>query len=238
MIARRKRCGTKEANGIMSDSSWWIEIVFLAMLAGFIALRLVNVLGRRTGHENPAPGAFRGGAAEVAAPGVAPVDLRRPSMLDMPADLDPKLHEPLQAIADADANFEPGRFTEGAKAAYRMILEAFWKGDATVLDGLVSDDVAADFRSAIAAREAQGLTLDNRIVRIERAQIIGARMIGMMAEVTVRFDADLVAVTRDKDGKVVAGSTSDAVPTHDVWTFSRLVSSNDPNWLLIETDGE
>ena len=54
----------------------------------------------------------------------------------------------------------------------------------------------------------------------------------------MRFDADLVAVTRDKDGKVVAGSTSDAVPTHDVWTFSRLVSSNDPNWLLIETDDE
>lgn len=222
----------------MSDSSWWIEIVFLAMLAGFIALRLVSVLGRRTGHENPAPGAFRGGAAEVAAPGAAVADVRRPSMLDMPADLDPKLHEPLQAIADADANFEPGRFTEGAKAAYRMILEAFWKGDTATLEGLVSDDVAADFRHAIAAREAQGLTLENRIVRIERAAIVGARLAGMMAEVTVRFDADLVAVTRDKAGNVVAGSTSDAVPTHDVWTFSRHVGSHDPNWLLIETDDE
>lgn len=222
----------------MSDSGWWIEIVFLAMLAGFIALRLVSVLGRRTGHENPAPGAFRGGGAEVAPPGAPSVDVRQPAMLDMPADLDPKLHEPLQAIADADANFEPGRFTEGAKAAYRLILEAFWKGDAVALDGLVSDDVAADFRAAIAAREAEGLSLDNRIVRIERAAIVGAKLAGMMAEVTVRFDADLVAVTRDKDGNVVAGSTSDAVPTHDLWTFSRHVGSNDPNWLLIETDDE
>jgi predicted lipid-binding transport protein (Tim44 family) len=222
----------------MSDSGWWIEIVFLAMLAGFIALRLVSVLGRRTGHENPAPGAFRGPGAEVAPPSAAPVDLRRPAMLDMPADLDPKLREPLQAIADADANFEPGRFTEGAKGAYRMILEAFWKGDAAALDGLVSDDVAADFRAAIASREEQGLTLDNRIVRIERAAIVGAKLSGMMAEVTVRFDADLVAVTRDKDGNVVAGSTSDAVQTHDLWTFSRHVGSADPNWLLIETDDE
>lgn len=232
------RCGTKEAKNIMSDSNWWIEIVFLAMLAGFIALRLVSVLGRRTGHENSTPGTFRGATAEVAAPGAPSVDLRRPAMLDMPADLDPKLHEPLQTIADADANFEPGRFVEGAKGAYRLILEAFWKGDTAALEGLVSDDVAADFRGAIAAREEQGLTLDNRIVRIEQARIVGARLSGMMAEVTVRFDADLVAVTRDKNGNVVAGSTSDAVATHDLWTFSRHVGSSDPNWLLIETDDE
>lgn len=222
----------------MSDNSWWIEIVFLAMLAGFIALRLVSVLGRRTGHENPAPTGYGGGPAEVAAPGVAGVDARRPALLDMPADLDPALREPLQAIADADPNFDPARFTEGAKAAYRMILEAFWKGDAPALDGLVSDDVAADFRAAIAAREEQGLTLDNRLVRIERARIVGARVVGMMAEVTVRFDADLVAVTRDRDGNVVAGSTSDAMTTHDLWSFSHHLGSADPNWLLIETDDE
>jgi predicted lipid-binding transport protein (Tim44 family) len=222
----------------MSDSNWWIEIVFLAMLAGFIALRLVSVLGRRTGHENPAPTGYPGGPAEVAAPGAAAADPRRPALVDMPADVDPSLREPLQAIAEADQGFDPARFTEGAKAAYRMILEAFWKGDVPALDGLVSDDVAADFRTAIGSREEQGLTLDNRIVRIERARIVGARVSGMMAEVTVRFDADLVAVTRDKDGNVVAGSTSDAVPTHDLWTFSRHMGSADPNWLLIETDDE
>lgn len=222
----------------MSDSSWWIEIVFLAMLAGFIALRLVSVLGRRTGHENPAPTGYAGGPAEVATPGASVADLRRPAQVEMPADLDPSLREPLQAIADADPGFEPARFADGAKAAYRMILEAFWKGDAAALDGLVSDDVAADFRAAMASRDEQGITIDNRIVRIDRAQIVAARLLGMMAEVTVRFDADLVAVTRDRDGKVVAGSTSDAVATHDLWTFSRHVGSQDPNWLLIETDDE
>ncbi len=222
----------------MSDSSWWIEIVFLAMLAGFIALRLVSVLGRRTGHENPTPTAYRGGAPEVSPPQAPAPGMRGPVVLDMPADLDPKLHEPLQAIADADVSFEPGRFVEGAKAAYRMILEAFWKGDAATLNDLVADDVLTDFKRAIAAREEQGLTLDNRLVRIDRAQIVGARLSAMMAEVTVRFDADLVAVTRDAQGNLVAGSTSDAIQTHDVWTFSRHLGSSDPNWLLIETDEE
>lgn len=222
----------------MSDSSWWIEIVFLAMLAGFIALRLVSVLGRRTGHENPTPTAYRGGAPEVSAPRGPVPGTPGPVVLDMPADLDPKLREPLQSIADADVSFEPGRFVEGAKSAYRMILEAFWKGDVAALDDLVADDVLADFKQAIAAREEQGLTLDNRLVRIDRAQIVGARLSAMMAEVTVRFDADLVAVTRDAQGNVVAGSTSDAIQTHDVWTFSRHLGSSDPNWLLIETDEE
>jgi predicted lipid-binding transport protein (Tim44 family) len=57
-----------------------------------------------------------------------------------------------------------------------------------------------------------------------------------MAMITVRYDADIAAVTRDSDGNVVAGSLSDAVPTHDVWTFSRHVRADDPNWVLIETD--
>lgn len=222
----------------MSDSGWWVEIVFLAMLAGFIALRLVSVLGRRTGHENPTPNAFRGGAPEVAAPRGPVTELRAPVPLEMPADLDPKLHEPLHAIADADVNFEPGRFVEGAKSAYRMILEAFWKGDASALSDLVADDVLTDFKRAISAREEQGLTLDNRLVRIEGSRIVNARVNGMMAEITVRFDADLVAVTRDSSGQVVAGSTSDAIQTHDLWTFSRHLGSSDPNWLLIETDEE
>lgn len=221
----------------MSDNSWWIEIAFLAMLAGFIALRLVSVLGRRTGHEKPVGDAYQGGRPEIAQPGPA-VDLRPRGPVEMPADADPSLRPTLQAIADADTGFDPVRFLDGAKGAYRMILEAFWKGDDRALDDLVSDDVALQFRRAIEEREAQGLSLDNRLVRIERAAITDAKLNGNMAEVTVRFDADLVAVTRDRAGNVVAGSTSDAVQTHDVWTFSRHLGSTDPNWLLIETDEE
>src|SRR3546814_16508459 len=63
-----------------------------------------------------------------------------------------------------------------------------------------------------------------------------ARLDGRTATITVRFDADIAAVTRNQEGEVVAGSLSDAVETHDVWTFRRTLGSDDPNWLLVETD--
>ncbi len=78
--------------------------------------------------------------------------------------------------------------------------------------------------------------LDNRLIAIERAQISEASVEGKVARVTVRFDADIAAITRDQDGNVVAGSMSDAVETHDIWTFARNLRSDDPNWKLVETD--
>ena len=117
-----------------------------------------------------------------------------------------------------------------------MVLEAFWKGDREELGWLVGGDVRATFEGAIAEREAAGLRLENRLVQIERAMIEDARLDGRTASITVRFDADIAAVTRDAEGHVVAGSLTDAVETHDVWTFQRKLGSDDPNWLLVETD--
>jgi predicted lipid-binding transport protein (Tim44 family) len=117
-----------------------------------------------------------------------------------------------------------------------MILEAFWRGDEEELARFVDDAVRDEFSRAIAERKDAGHVLDNRLVAIERAVIERARLEGHMAMITVRYDADIAAVTRDSDGNVVAGSLSDAVPTHDVWTFSRHVRADDPNWVLIETD--
>ena len=117
-----------------------------------------------------------------------------------------------------------------------MILEAFWKGDGQELAYLVGDDVRASFDEAIAEREAAGHKLDNRLVAIERAVIEDARLDGRDASITVRFDADIAAVTRNQEGEVIAGSLSDAVVTHDVWTFRRTLGGDDPNWLLVETD--
>jgi predicted lipid-binding transport protein (Tim44 family) len=74
------------------------------------------------------------------------------------------------------------------------------------------------------------------LITIERAMISDARLSGRVAEIDVRFDADISAVTRDSEGNVIAGTLTDAVPTHDVWTFRRTVGSSDPNWLLVETD--
>jgi predicted lipid-binding transport protein (Tim44 family) len=142
----------------------------------------------------------------------------------------------IRAIVHADPSFDVGRFLDGAQAAYRMILEAFWKGDREELHHLVGGDVLATFEAAIAERESTGERLDNRLVAIERAVIQDARLAGRSAEIDVRFDADIAAVTRDRDGNVIAGTLSDAIPTHDVWTFRRGLGSADPNWLLVETD--
>jgi predicted lipid-binding transport protein (Tim44 family) len=211
-----------------------VEIVLLAMVALFVGLRLYAVLGRRTGHEQQPvtrPETVQG--AEHAAPVADATPVRvEPSTLvyeDRAAD-------GIRAIVAADPAFDVARFLEGAQAAYRMILEAFWKGGQQELADLVGDDVRASFIQAIAEREAAGFRLDNRLIGIERALIEDARLDGRTASVTVRFDADIAAITRNAGGEVVAGSMTDAVSTHDIWTFRRTLGSEDPNWLLVETD--
>jgi predicted lipid-binding transport protein (Tim44 family) len=144
----------------------------------------------------------------------------------------------VRALLAADPSFDVARFLEGAQAAYRMILEAFWKGDLAALRPHVDDNVYETFASAVKQRESDNLTLDNRLVVIEQALIAAANVDRSMADVTVRFEADIAAVTRNAEGQVVAGSLSDAVQTRDLWTFRRDISSRDPNWRLIETDEE
>jgi predicted lipid-binding transport protein (Tim44 family) len=211
-----------------------VEIILLALVALFVGLRLFSVLGRRTGHEQPVAK-----SAELSQQGASiarPVAEIAPSAGAAEATVDTAASDGVRAIAAADAQFDPARFLEGAQAAYRMILEAYWKGDEAALRRLTGDDVRDAFVQAIADRAASGHVLDNRLVTIERAVIERARLAGQMASVTVRFDADVAAITRDAGGNVVAGSLTDAVPTHDVWTFSRNVRAEDPNWILIETD--
>lgn len=209
------------------------EIIILAMVFLFVAFRLWSVLGRRTGHEqtigNPAEPIAR--PSPIGAADVPP----QPAAITDPS-IEPGAMAGVRAIADADRSFDAGRFLEGAKAAYRMILEAFWRGDEAELGRLVDGDVRDAFSQAIADRAAAGHVLDNRLVTIERAVIDQARLSGQMAMITVRFDADIAAVTRNADGDVIAGSLTDAIPTHDVWTFSRHIAASDPNWILIETD--
>lgn len=211
-----------------------VEIVLLALVALFVGLRLYAVLGKRTGHEQQ--------------PVTRPEGIAGTEPPTMVADAQPDRNETgglvyeesaahgIRAIVSADPSFDVARFLEGARSAYRMILEAFWSGDQKELSYLVGDEVRESFAQAIAAREAAGHRLDNRLVAIERAIIEDARLDGRTASLTVRFDADIAAVTRNQEGEVVAGSLTDAIETHDVWTFRRDLRSADPNWLLVETD--
>lgn len=217
--------------------SGWVEIFFLAMLAGFIGLRLYHVLGRRTGAEKPVADPFRPAGPDVARPnGRVRAEPEAPVSLDVPADIAPEVRPGLEEILRADRSFSPERFLAGAQGAYAMVLEAFWSGDEAALKDLVSDEMLLNFQSSLDARKTAGERVDNRLIHVDRAQIVGAHMTGTMAEITVRFDAEIVATTRDAEGRVIAGDAERSVETHDVWTFSRHLNSSDPAWLLIATD--
>ena len=209
-------------------------IIILALVFLFVALRLYSVLGRRTGHEQPIAKPVEAQPAPLAAPRPT-IELPTQPISAEPA-IDPRATEGVRAIVAADPDFDVTAFLGGAQAAYRMILEAFWKSDVAELDRLTGDEVRDTFAQAIEDRRAAGQVLDNRLAAIERAVIERARLDGQMAYITVRFDADIAAVTRDAEGTVIAGSMSDAIPTHDMWTFSRHVRADDPNWILVETD--
>ena len=213
-------------------------IVILALVALFIGLRLYSVLGERTGHEQQPILKPADPDARVeprinhppVSPGVA-VDIGDMSYV-------PTAGPGVRALLAADPTFDVARFLEGSKAAYRLVLEAFWKGDLDALRPHVDDHVYETFAAAAKQREADGLKLDNRLVTIDQAVIAEASVERKQAIVTVRFEADIAAVTRNAEGQVVAGSLSDAVQTRDLWTFHRDLSSRDPNWLLVETDEE
>ena len=209
-------------------------VVLLAMVAGFLALRLYMVLGKRTGHEQVLPKPAEERAPVTSLP--RPIEVVQESREIANRNIDPRAEAGLRAIAAAEPAFDVGQFLEGAQGAYRMILEAFWKGDEESLAWLVEEDVRGAFAEAIADRAAAGHVLDNRLVSIERAMISDASVDGRQARFTVRFDADIAAVTRDAEDNLVSGSLSDAVETHDVWTFARTLKSSDPNWKLADTD--
>ena len=211
-----------------------VGIVLLAMIALFVGLRLYAVLGQRPGHEQ------RPVTRPEAAPGIEtasqPVEANTNPAEPSGYAFEQAAASGVRSIIAADSSFDVARFLEGAQAAYGMALEAFWKGDREALTHLASADVVAAFDGAIREREAAGHRLENRLVAIERAIIDDARLDGKTAEIDVHFDAFVAAVTRNADGELVAGSLSDALPTHDIWTFRRQLGSADPNWQLVETD--
>ncbi len=219
-----------------------VEIVILAMIAAFLGLRLYSVLGRRAEHEEePIRGRFdapRGPSGAPSPPAQRPADQQQnpaQRQRELPA-APPPVERGLRDIAAADRRFDGFAFVDGARAAYRMILEAFWRGDKDELRQLCDRDVYESFATAIDARLAAGESLDNRLVRIEEAAISDASYDAPVARITVRFRADIAAVTRNAEGQVIAGSLDDALEAIDIWTFSRRIDSPDPDWLLDETD--
>ncbi len=217
-----------------------VEIVILAMVAAFLGLRLYSVLGRRAEHEEQPRLEPKLDAPRIAPTGAPETGLDRSGVAVPPRILvpgvTPAIERALKELALADKRFDLLAFVEGAKGAYRMVLEAFWSGDRTALGKLCDADVLATFEAAIAAREEAGDTLTNRLVRIEDAIVVAASLDGGIARIAVRFTADIAAVTRNAAGEVTAGSLNDAIESRDIWTFARATNAATPDWLLDETD--
>jgi predicted lipid-binding transport protein (Tim44 family) len=222
----------------MGEGFQFIEIIFFAMVAVFIFLRLRGVLGRRTGNE-PVPRKPLGNDRTrhdednvVSLP-----DRQRDDTADDDIPLGTAA-DGVREIRAMDPSFSTDEFVGGARTAYDMVLMSFAAGDTDTLRALLDDDVYTNFQRAIADRESRGETLETTLVAIKSSDVAEARAVGRMAEVTIKFVAELVNVTRDKNGEVISGDPRVVQNITDFWTFAREVRSADPNWKLIATRSE
>lgn len=142
----------------------------------------------------------------------------------------------LSAIQAGDA----AAFLSGAAKAYETVLQAYAGGNVDMLKRYVGPEVFGAFERAIVERQERNETLQLTFVGIgmHEATILDTMRTGDLDEVAVRFMADVVSVTRSADDGVIAGDAQNIVQVTDVWTFSRNILSNDPNWQLVATSGD
>jgi predicted lipid-binding transport protein (Tim44 family) len=226
------------------ESFQFIDLIVLAMIAGFILLRLFSVLGRRTGHEpgsDPAASRFPrpGGDApvEAGAENVVRIPMPRPRR---GADIEPAYQgTPLEAglvkLKAADPSFMVARFLSGAASAFELIVGAFAKKDTDTLKPLLSAEVYGQFASAIQEREDRGETLETEIVVLKPAKIESIEVENNRAQISVRFSSEQVNVVRNAQGAIIEGDKDHVQSVTDIWTFARDLASRDPNWALVAT---
>lgn len=228
----------------MGDGLAFFDIIFFALVAGFLILRLRSVLGRRTGNENrerwtprlPQRAPAKPAAGQVPGPAgplpdnVTPLPGREPV-----ATGGSPLDAALTQIRLADPSFDPSRFADGARAAFEMIVTAFAQGDTATLRPLLADDVYENFAAAIKGRQDAKQTLETTLIGIKSADVVEARMEGRTAYVTVKFVSEQVNVTRNAAGEVVDGDANRVAAVTDIWTFARNTRASDPNWALVQT---
>lgn len=213
-----------------------IQLLVLAGVAIFLILKLRSVLGTRDGYE--------GGAEPKPLPG-ATRTRRDFEVIEGGADRDVTDHAPegsdaaraLQAMKLIEPGFSVAGFLQGARGAYEMILSAFAKGDLDRIRPFLAPDVAESFGAVIAERKNRGVTVTSEILGIRELALHGATFDRATneAEITVRFQAELISATRDAAGTVVDGDPKHGRKQKDIWTFARTMGANDPNWQLIAT---
>lgn len=199
----------------------YLELIIFGVFAAVVLYQLYAVLGRRIGRQpedNPARPDRPGAPAEP----LTPTEVIEP---------DGAAPTGLLAIRARDPNFEVGRFLDGARQAYEMIVIAFAAGDRETLKNLLAPGVAESFNGAIDAREAEGRTEKVEFLHAPRADLDSIAVENDVARAVVRFLGEFRSRTKGPEGEAV-----DDRRTAELWTFERNLKSRDPNWTLVHVD--
>jgi predicted lipid-binding transport protein (Tim44 family) len=235
------------------DEFFDIPTLIVIGVAIFVLFRLRQVLGTRTGTERTPLQRAQQQAQKPAndekvvqmrpVPQPAPQDgdaerraLKLNAEIEQLSHGDANVATGLKAIAEADPTFSPKAFLEGGTQAYEMIVTAFATGDRKTLKNLLEKDVYDGFERAIADREAAGRKVDFTFVGLPKVEISDADYDKRETRVAVKFNAEIVQATRDKDGTLIEGNADQVQLIADEWTFARNPKSRDPNWKLVATN--
>ncbi|HHL20416.1 MAG TPA: Tim44 domain-containing protein [Aliiroseovarius sp.] len=220
-------------------SSAFLKLLVLAGIAIFLILKLRNVLGTREGFEKP--------VLPRETPSAAISDRRDLRVIEGGPDRDIVDHVPadsraakaLSAMKSVDDSFNVGDFLSGARAAYEMILMAFEAGELEKIKPFLSGEVYESFAQVVEERRKKGLTIEAEFVGLREIKLVDAEFDPHTkeAELTVRFVAELTSVVRDKAGEIIEGNPNEIKRQKDIWTFARVMGSDDPNWILVATGG-
>jgi predicted lipid-binding transport protein (Tim44 family) len=193
----------------MSYSFEYIDIILLAMIAGFIFLRLRGILGKKTGLEEDINSSFRQETSEV-----------KPTV---------KLNS---ETFDEKAKKE---FLKGAQVAYETIVTNFSKGKLKDIKSLLALNVYEQFNIALDERKSKNYSSETTFIGINSAEIKQHKQNKNMLEVTVEFVSEIISCIKDKENKIISGDPAKVKKVNDIWKFSKDSRSTNPNWLLIDT---
>jgi len=196
----------------MNYSFEYIDIILLAMIAGFIFLRLRGILGKRTGFEGKTAPQFENILKEV----------HQENKINKKENFDKKAQN---------------EFLKGAKIAYETIITDFSDNDNKLIASktLLSKQIYDDFNKALKERSQRGHFAEITFIGIKSADIKEHKKIDTALQVTVDFVSEIITCIRDKEKKIVSGSPDQIKTIYDTWTFSRDMRSSNPNWLLVNT---
>tara|TARA_B100000902_G_scaffold399553_1_gene470978 strand:+ start:1777 stop:2373 length:597 start_codon:yes stop_codon:yes gene_type:complete len=195
----------------MNYSFEYIDIILLAMIAGFIFLRLRGILGKRTGFEGKAP----------------------PQFEEILKNIDPKIKTNQKQNFDEDAQKE---FLKGAKIAYETIITDFSDDDNKLIKSkpLLSKQIHDKFNDALKERSKRGHYAEITFIGVDSADIKEHKKNNSILNVTVAFVAEVITCIKDKDKNIISGSPDKIKKIYDTWVFSRDMKSNNPNWQLVD----